>query len=183
MYVKAVKSIEVQKLLDVEEDPEGLPPMQTFSPHILYHLSTYFGKEKLLQNERILQKTGGAENDGRDWLCTMLDHCLLLTVELLIFFWRGRQYHMKMLDKKCLLSVQWELRRWQGTTTVTCGFWPLWTEVAEKVVRRRCEGGDCEPVFKAGVLHYGHNCRRKGSSASFMDGFSTILLHSEHQWC
>lgn len=55
VYRKAVQAIEVSKRLDVWEVPERLSPMQTFQPHILYHLETYLSKLELFQKEGMLQ--------------------------------------------------------------------------------------------------------------------------------
>lgn len=52
MYMKAVESMEVRRRLRVWEVPEGIRPIQTFLPHILYHLTTYSGKEKLLRKAK-----------------------------------------------------------------------------------------------------------------------------------
>lgn len=52
LYVKAVKKIEVRKRLNLGEVPDGLPPMQTLLPHILYDLATFFGEKKLFQHMR-----------------------------------------------------------------------------------------------------------------------------------
>lgn len=47
VYAKKVEAIDVHKSLNVWEVLEEYLPMQTISPHILYHLSTYIGKEEL----------------------------------------------------------------------------------------------------------------------------------------
>lgn len=45
MYLMSVEAIEIGMHLNLWKILEGYPPRQTFSPHIQYHLSTYFGKE------------------------------------------------------------------------------------------------------------------------------------------
>lgn len=52
VLVKEVEAIAVLKHLNMWKVPEGFPSMQTCLPTILYHLSTYFGGEKLLRKAR-----------------------------------------------------------------------------------------------------------------------------------
>lgn len=52
VYVRAVGAIEGQKCLDRWKVAGGLPLIQKVQPYILYHLSTYFGEEKLVRNAR-----------------------------------------------------------------------------------------------------------------------------------
>lgn len=52
VYVKTMEAIKVRKRLGKREVPERLPPMEKSIPHILYHLTTYFGKQILLRKAR-----------------------------------------------------------------------------------------------------------------------------------
>lgn len=58
--VKVAKALEVQRYLDMWEVPEGYPLMQTFLPHILYYLNTYFVEEKPFKTDK---------NDPANKLC------------------------------------------------------------------------------------------------------------------
>lgn len=44
VYVKAVREVEAQKRLDLWKIPGGLRSTQTFTLHILYYSSTYYGE-------------------------------------------------------------------------------------------------------------------------------------------
>lgn len=48
LYLKAMEVSEVQKRLVMPQVLEGLLPMQTLPPHVLHHLSIYYGEEGLL---------------------------------------------------------------------------------------------------------------------------------------
>lgn len=52
VYGQVVEPIEKQKCINVWEIPKRLSPMQTVQLHILYHVSNYFGDEKLFQKAR-----------------------------------------------------------------------------------------------------------------------------------
>lgn len=118
-------------------------------------------RKAFLRIEAIIQQSSGAENGGRSWICTTIEHGFLFTVELLVFFWRSWKHQVKMLDKKWLLGVQLKLERWRDTTTgplrtLASADWSSW-----KDVRRRWDGGNRGAFFKLVVPDSGQNRRWK----------------------
>lgn len=66
VYVSTVETTGVRKRLDVPEISKGHLHMQTLPPHILYHLSPYFGEKELFQKAR----TNPSNQCGVKWLET-----------------------------------------------------------------------------------------------------------------
>lgn len=81
-YVKAAEAIEIQECLDRREVPKGHPPMQSFPTHIQYHLSTYLREREPFRRASNITAYQWSKNGAGTKICTNLDHCLLLKVEL-----------------------------------------------------------------------------------------------------
>lgn len=105
VYVKAMEEIEMRKRLNLWEVPEGLPSMQTFSRHMLYHQGTYVGEEELLQKSRNVSASRWSRRrrprlNSYSVVSLLAVYCGAAGISK-----KSRHYHRKMMARKCLLAV------------------------------------------------------------------------------
>lgn len=77
--VKAVEVIEVQEHQDESDGPEVFPRMETFPQHILFHLSTYSGKNKLYTKAKKIPAIQWSEKQRARLDMNYVTSCFLLT--------------------------------------------------------------------------------------------------------
>lgn len=110
--LRAVEALDMRMRLDGWEVLEGLPPMETLPSQILYHLSTYFGEEELLQKARNIPGSQLSEK----WRArlTMFDIGLMLAVDRegsRIFLKKSAIPH-RHSGQGVFAGVQSALKRW-----------------------------------------------------------------------
>lgn len=115
----------------------------------------FLARRSCSKRQEVLQQTSGTKSDGRDWMRTMLEYCLLLSVEQLVFSWRSRRYYISMLDKECFLSTHWSWRGGNVVLRVTSVPWYRRIEAAEEDVQRKWNVGGCGAALKVRIQDFG----------------------------
>lgn len=151
MYIKAVEDVKKWQCVDLCRICRGYSAVQRFLSHVLYQSSNYFGEMKIF---KIAGDSPADHQNGKsaqNWVCTVLGHHVLLTVELLVHSWRHLRYRINIVEHMHRLGIWYRLESWYCATaghgsTMTTLYRILWRKM-----QRRCDGGGCRAASKDGV--------------------------------